>query len=369
MGCFKITYRPCNDAFSTFGKNLKVVKGKKSVLKKNRTNYFTGGSLLPGRNANPGSYRHGYQGSETDNEITGTSGTHITTFFRENDTRLLRWWSMDPVKYAWLSPYQSMNLNPILFNDPLGDKIRAGKQEKKDLRQQARSDKSFRKTYKKWKKADEIYEVNRQDQANGNATTTLNKAVPQSFNDEGKEGNKNYNYVYYSAVEGSKQGGYSVLELTYREVNEFSIMVSPMKWDDNSWSLSSQIQQNNFSHWQVFSPKMDNVDTKIKVQNANEQRTVLTSSVFNGNPSESIYNDGHDLQWGSIFYNFKVTAMSKPIIVRVDRNWLGRLKWSAGVYDYNPSFGESPESVSRDIGNPIRRKNYQGPWVVMSGKH
>jgi len=78
---------------------------------------------MPGRNANPGSYRHGYQGSEKDDEITGTPGTHISTFFRENDTRLGRWWGVDPKTglSPWESPYASMGGNPIWYNDPLGD--------------------------------------------------------------------------------------------------------------------------------------------------------------------------------------------------------------------------------------------------------
>lgn len=78
---------------------------------------------LPGRNFSIAAYRYGYQGSEKDDEITGVTGAHITTFFRENDTRLLRWWSVDPkaTVIPWESPYVSMGGNPIWFNDPLGD--------------------------------------------------------------------------------------------------------------------------------------------------------------------------------------------------------------------------------------------------------
>lgn len=68
-------------------------------------------------------YRYGYQGSEKDFEITNVTGAHITTFFREFDTRLNRTWSNDPVFQPWQSPYTSMDNNPIWFNDPLGDKV------------------------------------------------------------------------------------------------------------------------------------------------------------------------------------------------------------------------------------------------------
>ncbi len=85
--------------------------------------YYPGGSLMPGRNYSPDNYRFGYQGSEKDDEIAGVSGAHITTFFRENDTRILRWWSVDPKTNLtpWESPYMSMGGNPIWFNDPKGD--------------------------------------------------------------------------------------------------------------------------------------------------------------------------------------------------------------------------------------------------------
>ena len=66
-------------------------------------------------------YRFGYQGSEKDFEITNVTGTHVTTYFREIDTRLGRMWSNDPAFQPWQSPYSSMDNNPIMYNDILGD--------------------------------------------------------------------------------------------------------------------------------------------------------------------------------------------------------------------------------------------------------
>ena len=85
--------------------------------------YYAFGSIMPGRNSNSGDYRYGYQGSEKDDEITGVTGSHITTFFREYDLRLVRTWSLDPKRnnIPWQSPYVSMDNNPILYNDILGD--------------------------------------------------------------------------------------------------------------------------------------------------------------------------------------------------------------------------------------------------------
>jgi hypothetical protein len=68
------------------------------------------------------SYRYGYQGSEKDDEVKG-GGNSYTTFFRQLDSRVGRWFSIDPkfMKFPFESPYVSMGDNPIYFNDPQGD--------------------------------------------------------------------------------------------------------------------------------------------------------------------------------------------------------------------------------------------------------
>jgi len=85
--------------------------------------------LMPGRNYNSTEYRFGYQGSEKDDEISGTTGAHYTTFFRELDARIGRWWSVDPKSNLtpWESPYVSMGNNPIWHNDVMGDSVRLTK--------------------------------------------------------------------------------------------------------------------------------------------------------------------------------------------------------------------------------------------------
>ena len=68
-------------------------------------------------------YRRGYQGSEMDNEVKSGEGNSYTTEFRQLDPRLGRWLSIDPKvsSMPWQSPYCSMDNNPVLLNDPLGD--------------------------------------------------------------------------------------------------------------------------------------------------------------------------------------------------------------------------------------------------------
>ena len=70
-----------------------------------------------------GLYKFGFNGQELDNEVTGVTGSHYTTFFRELDTRTLRWWGIDPEisKSPWESPYLSMGGNPVIYYDPLGN--------------------------------------------------------------------------------------------------------------------------------------------------------------------------------------------------------------------------------------------------------
>lgn len=91
---------------------------------------------MSGRSFSSNLYRYSYQGSEKDDEITGVTGAHITTYFRENDTRLLRWWSTDVETNPSWSPYSSMQGNPIWFNDPFGDKIKSDRIDRKESKKQ-----------------------------------------------------------------------------------------------------------------------------------------------------------------------------------------------------------------------------------------
>jgi RHS repeat-associated protein len=74
---------------------------------------------LDGRTVS-GGYRYGYQGSEKDDELKG-NGNSYTTEFRQLDTRIGRWLSIDPVIQPWQSSYCSMDGNPISKNDILGN--------------------------------------------------------------------------------------------------------------------------------------------------------------------------------------------------------------------------------------------------------
>jgi RHS repeat-associated protein len=77
------------------------------------------GSLLPGRNYSSDSYRFGFNGKEKDDEVFGAVGTFQDYGLRAYDTRVARFFSVDPLapKYPELTPYQFASLTPIQATD------------------------------------------------------------------------------------------------------------------------------------------------------------------------------------------------------------------------------------------------------------
>ena len=86
---------------------------------KSASDYSAFGAPLAGRLHNNDFYCYQYQSSEADVEISGHN-SHFTTYYRELDTRIARWWSIDPKFSPFESPYVSMGNNPIRNNDVLG---------------------------------------------------------------------------------------------------------------------------------------------------------------------------------------------------------------------------------------------------------
>lgn len=73
------------------------------------------GSLLPGRNYSSDSYRFGFNGKENDNEVHGATGTFQDYGMRAYDTRVGRFFSVDPIaaQFPMLTPYQFASNTPI----------------------------------------------------------------------------------------------------------------------------------------------------------------------------------------------------------------------------------------------------------------
>ena len=88
------------------------------------SDYYPYGMTEPGRSyTRPGDdYRFGYTGHEKENDLA--EGVYITEY-RLLDTRLGRWLSVDPLAgdFAWMSPYNYCENDPMIFVDPDGEKI------------------------------------------------------------------------------------------------------------------------------------------------------------------------------------------------------------------------------------------------------
>jgi RHS repeat-associated protein len=76
------------------------------------TDYYPGGSIMPGRSFSSNSYRYGFNGMEKDDEVKG-SGNSYDFGARIYDSRLNRWLSLDPLasKYPSMSPYNFVGNN------------------------------------------------------------------------------------------------------------------------------------------------------------------------------------------------------------------------------------------------------------------
>ncbi len=80
------------------------------------TDYYAFGMAMPGRTFSSPEYRYGFNGMEKNNELNGT----YTTDYRQYDSRLARWFSIDPKIKPNESPYAWVTNNPILYADPTG---------------------------------------------------------------------------------------------------------------------------------------------------------------------------------------------------------------------------------------------------------
>jgi len=79
---------------------------------------------MPGRNANPGSYRYGFQNQETDPEMLGGA---VAFKYRVHDPRIGRFLSVDPLEkeYPWNSPYAFAENKVIQFIELEGAEVSA----------------------------------------------------------------------------------------------------------------------------------------------------------------------------------------------------------------------------------------------------
>ncbi|MEL6133571.1 MAG: RHS repeat-associated core domain-containing protein, partial [Bacteroidota bacterium] len=84
--------------------------------------YYPYGMVMTGRSVSLEDYRYGFQGMESEPEVSGI-GNNYHTYYRSYDSRLGRWKSLDPKAnmLPYMSPYAAFNNNPNIYTDPDGD--------------------------------------------------------------------------------------------------------------------------------------------------------------------------------------------------------------------------------------------------------
>ena len=85
----------------------------------NASDYYPFGMLMPDRQVSNRQHPFGFQGMEQDEEVKG-EGNAYTTEYRQYDTRVGRWLSVDQVFKAHESPYVGLFNNPNYIVDPNG---------------------------------------------------------------------------------------------------------------------------------------------------------------------------------------------------------------------------------------------------------
>jgi photosystem II stability/assembly factor-like uncharacterized protein len=95
------------------------------------TDYYGYGQELPGRHFNSSAYEIGFNSQRKENEICPeVDGDTYSATFWEYNPRLGVRWNLDPKPTIGLSDYSTFAGNPIWHNDPLGDKLDVGTDEK-----------------------------------------------------------------------------------------------------------------------------------------------------------------------------------------------------------------------------------------------
>jgi RHS repeat-associated protein len=223
---------------------------------------FMPGTSTPITNADG---RYGYQGSEEDDEIKG-EGNSYTTEYRFLDPRLGRWLSIDPVFQPHQGPYNSMDNNPIFYNDPLGDRVKITEtgEKKRELRRMIREarkqDVGFDIWYKNTKRDNRTFYFRFSDnQANSPVSFTNPKYISTSTDDGdpttpniGNIVNINNQGVETGGVTGfDNSGNYYFTKLQKQEshvdrsrrANDIGVM--NLHWDSQTNSYNTSIDAEN----------------------------------------------------------------------------------------------------------------------------
>ncbi len=303
-----------------------------------------------------GVYEYGYNGQIKDNEWAG-NGNHNTALFWEYDTRIGRRGNLDPESDIWVSPYSTFTGNPILFPDPLGNKISyQSKEEKRDVNYLRRHDPAFNKKFNEWRriyggKGKDLYFHKTQD-----APWTLNGAspTPDAVVRGGRnDGHDNVDHIDYTAIEGSEQGMYSILNLGRAEQWGFSITTTPGSTFTYRKSFTPGISRSEFSFWSI--ENAEELQKDPIYQSTKNYSSMSDIHSFIGQLNVNIHNYNKDLntdyttKYSYSTYLFYVRAVTLPIIVKVPKSRSGRHLWHQKTENYKVLSGEEPGETSPQI--------------------
>jgi RHS repeat-associated protein len=304
--------------------------------------YSPFGVTLRGRNLKRSGltedFRLGYQGSEKDNELKG-EGNSYTTFYRMLDPRLGRWFSCDPVIQAHQSPYNSMDNNPILLNDPLGDKVKIGEKgkEKRELKRMIREARKHDADFDAWyrsKQTDGNYNVLKfSDKSNSdpNRPTQFTSPIYREANAAGTGTSVTINPGGVETAGTSLKGykgvtGYYNFDRLERQTTETDnqrvgndicsvkpINLKGFRYDEttNTYNATIKLKENNFTlnEGYVNPAGFGGVNVNIRITE-NDGSLITSFNVFRGggDKREGVYYAPRLLVSNSREINIQITA-------------------------------------------------------------
>jgi len=254
---------------------------------------------MPGRHGSSADYRYGFNGMEKDDEIKG-SGNSYDFGARMYDSRIGRWFALDPLstRYPYLSPYNFVANNPIIYVDPDGKEI---KPVNKD------ADKLVLNTANRFNKEGVGLDIGYK---NGTYTTKSN------FSDYGE---------FKSAI---KKTGYSYTKAEMEEGFNFYLGLKDPKIIEVQVSITGVAGQDN-TRGDVVKSTGSGVDATVGIFTENPEyddlnKVLKNKEIFTESVANTIYNEAPiNLTTTTTDENGNTTSTSETVIVTPDKKGAG----------------------------------------------
>jgi hypothetical protein len=306
--------------------------------------YYPYGSVMPGRNSSSEDYRYGMNKQESDKEISGTWGTHYSAMFWEYDSRLGRRWNVDPVVKPWESSYSCFNNNPIFNRDVYGnDATKSG------LRKFLARINPWEKVRKNAQGVELVFKTSFHLGTIGKAQLRIKREVKS----------------------------YRVYSVTFSKVSTETLTDDTESPTFNSGYAKKEINLYKYKdievdHYSIYQPDEKrnktyvNGDPNLRTLSGDDEKVIIESTLIpnkQDDATESYYRyPGNDLpQYQSDQFHpqpystqVNITAISKPVYVKVPKRWWGGNNWNKMEINYVPiTEGKEKDTISgkRQRGN------------------